>query len=178
MHFDLSADGWPAPATLAEDWDTLVGRVAEAAIGVAPELGNSRLSASLLFTGDAEVHALNREWRGRDRPTNVLSFPMLGRDELLALPAEGPPEMVGDIALALGTCKRESAERSVELSTHVAHLLLHGLLHLAGYDHEPSDEAAEEMEALEIKALAALGIPDPYADRDTSEEHQEGHARN
>lgn len=165
MEFDISAEGWPAPETLADDWESLAGSVAEAALGVAPELANDRLSASLLFTDDAEVHALNREWRGRDKPTNVLSFPMLARHELLALPAEGPPEMLGDIALALETCTREAAERRVELSTHVAHLLLHGLLHLAGHDHEPSDAAAEEMEALEIKALATLGIEDPYGDR-------------
>lgn len=165
MEFDISAEGWPAPETLADDWESLADSVAEAALGVAPELANHRLSASLLFTDDAEVHALNREWRGRDKPTNVLSFPMLARHELLALPAEGPPEMLGDIALALETCTREAAERRVELSTHVAHLLLHGLLHLAGHDHEPSDAAAEEMEALETKALATLGIEDPYGDR-------------
>lgn len=165
MEFDISAEGWPAPETLADDWESLAGSVAEAALGVAPELANHRLSASLLFTDDAEVHALNREWRGRDKPTNVLSFPMLARHELLALPADGPPEMLGDIALALETCTREAAERRVELSTHVAHLLLHGLLHLAGHDHEPSDAAAEEMEALETKALATLGIEDPYGDR-------------
>lgn len=178
MDFDISAEDWPAPTTLAGDWERLSAQVAEAACGVAPELGHPRLSASLLFTDDAEVHALNRQWRDRDKPTNVLSFPMLSQDELRALPAGGPPEMLGDIAFALETCRREAAERRVELSTHVAHLLLHGLLHLAGHDHEPSDAAAEEMEALEIKALAALGIPDPYADRDDSKEHQEGHARN
>ncbi|NTZ42752.1 rRNA maturation RNase YbeY [Altererythrobacter sp. SALINAS58] len=165
MELDISAEDWPAPETLAGDWESLAEMVAEAALGVAPELANHRLSASLLFTDDAEVHALNREWRGRDKPTNVLSFPMLARDELRALPADGPPEMLGDIALALETCTREAAERCVELSTHVAHLVLHGLLHLAGHDHEPSDAAAEEMEALEIKALATLGLKDPYGDR-------------
>ena len=120
---------------------------------VAPELTNDRLSASLLFTSDAEIHTLNREWRQRDKPTNVLSFPMLERDELL-----------GDVALAHETCAREAAEKGVPLEHHATHLIVHGLLHLAGYDHEISPADAEAMEALETKALAICGIADPYGD--------------
>ena len=144
--------------------------MAERAFGalaqVAPELANPRLSASLLFSDDAEVHALNREWRGKDRPTNVLSFPMLDRADLLALAPDGPPELLGDIALALETCTREALEKGVPLEHHAAHLVVHGLLHLAGHDHVGSDTEAAAMEALEIKALALMGIADPYGDRD------------
>lgn len=144
-------------------WEELAGRVCQAAAQVAPELANPRLLASLLFTSDAEIHALNREWRQRDKPTNVLSFPMLEREDLLALSPDGPPEMLGDIALAHETCMREAEEKGVSIHDHAAHLILHGLLHLAGHDHEISDADAEAMEALEVQALALLGIADPYA---------------
>ena len=151
---------WPSG-----DWTGLAAHTAQAVAMIAPELGNPRLSTSLLFTSDAEVHALNREWRGRDKPTNVLSFPMLERDDLLALGAEGPPELLGDIALAHETCAREAAEKGVSLADHAAHLIVHGLLHLAGHDHVESDTQAEAMERLEIAALEKLAIADPYGDR-------------
>ncbi|MDE2621182.1 MAG: rRNA maturation RNase YbeY [Sphingomonadales bacterium] len=134
-------------------------------MAVAPELDNPRLSASVLFTSDAEVHVLNREWRAKDKPTNVLSFPMIARGDLLALPHAGAPELLGDLALACETCTREAAEKGVPLARHAAHLLVHGLLHLAGHDHETSPADADAMEALEIKALAKMGVADPYADR-------------
>jgi probable rRNA maturation factor len=152
---------WPAG-----DWEQLAERAAKVATGVAPELGSERLSASILFTSDAEIRALNRQWRQRDKPTNVLSFPMLERGELLALAAKGPPELLGDVALARETCAREAADKGVPLADHAAHLIVHGLLHLAGYDHETSPAEAEAMEALETKALAMIGIADPYGDRD------------
>jgi probable rRNA maturation factor len=162
MELDIAIEEpWPAA-----DWEALAARVVAASGEVAPELDNERLSASLLFTSDPEVHDLNREWRQRDKPTNVLSFPMLGRDELLHLALDGPPEMLGDIALAYETCAREAAEKGISLADHTSHLIVHGLLHLAGYDHEISTEDAEAMEALEIKALAICGIADPYGDRD------------
>jgi probable rRNA maturation factor len=161
VDFDIDIDGWPAGV----EWDALTVR-AHAALGtVEPALHNPRLTASVLFTSDEEVHALNREWRGKDKPTNVLSFPMLEREDLLDLAPGGPPEMLGDIALAAGTCAREAAEKGVPLETHATHLLIHGLLHLAGHDHVYSDAQAEAMEALEIAALAKLGIGDPYGDR-------------
>ena len=143
-------------------WEALAERSAEAAAQVAPELANPRLSASLLLTSDEEVHALNREWRERDQPTNVLSFPMLSREEILELSPDGPPELIGDVALAFETCAREAAEKGVPLADHAAHLIVHGLLHLAGHDHEISAAHADAMEALETKALAQLGIADPY----------------
>lgn len=150
---------WPAG-----DWDALADRAARAAAEVAPELANSRLSASLLFTSDAEIHALNRQWRQRDKPTNVLSFPMLEREELLSLAPDGPPELLGDVALAHETCAREATEKAVPLAHHATHLIIHGLLHLAGHDHEISEADAEAMEALETKALAICGIADPYGE--------------
>jgi probable rRNA maturation factor len=162
LEVSIEAD-WPSPP----DWETLSARAVSALAQIAPELANPRLSASLLFADDAEVHALNREWRHKDQPTNVLSFPMLEREELLALAPQGPPELLGDIALALETCTREAAEKAVPLEHHAAHLIIHGLLHLAGYDHETSPADAAAMEALEIKALALLGIADPYGDHVT-----------
>lgn len=153
---------WPA----ATDWEALALGAAAALARFAPELANQRLSASLLFADDAEVHALNREWREKDKPTNVLSFPMLEREALLALPADGPPELLGDIALALETCAREAADKGISLEHHATHLIVHGLLHLAGHDHETSSEDARAMEMLEIKALAQLGIADPYGDHE------------
>ena len=157
MQLEIDIEHWPAG-----DWPALAERAAEAAAEVEPALANERLEASLLFTSDAEVHALNREWRQRDKPTNVLSFPMLEREDLLALAPDGPPEMLGDIALAHETCAREAEAKGVPLEHHAAHLIVHGLLHLAGHDHEISEGDAEAMEALETKALARLGIADPY----------------
>lgn len=151
---------WPD----SHDWADLAERAAEALERTAPELANPRLLASLLFTSDAEVHVLNREWRGKDKPTNVLSFPMLERDDLLALAPDGPPEMLGDIALAWETCAREAEEKAIGVDRHAAHLIVHALLHLAGHDHETSLEDARAMEELEIKTLALLGIADPYGD--------------
>ena len=94
---------------------------------------------------------------------------MLEREELLDLSEDGPPVMMGDIALAYETCAREAQEKGIALDRHAAHLVVHGLLHLAGHDHVHCDEEAEAMEALEIRALAKMGIPDPYGDRDLKE---------
>lgn len=156
------ADGWTESGELA----ALADRAAKTLCEVAGELANPRLSACLLFTSDDEVHVLNREWRGRDKPTNVLSFPMLEREELDGLEPDGPPVLLGDIALAQETCAREAAEKGVSLEHHAAHLLIHGLLHLAGHDHVDSETQAEAMEALEIAALAIMGVGDPYGDRE------------
>lgn len=159
MEMDIDSEDWPAGA-----WDTLAARAAAAAVESEPLLANPRLSASVLFTSDEEVRALNRDWRQRDKPTNVLSFPMLERGELSALGRDGPPAILGDIALAYETCVREAAGKGVTLEAHATHLIVHGLLHLAGHDHVESDEQAEAMEALESRILAKLGIADPYGD--------------
>lgn len=160
--FDIDVEEpWP----VASDWPTLAETALVALVRNAPELGHDRLVASLLFTSDAEVHALNREWRGKDKPTNVLSFPMLNRDDLLKLAPNGPPEMLGDIVLAYETCRREAVEKGVSVEHHATHLIVHGLLHLAGYDHELGEAEADTMETIETKTLAILGIADPYGDR-------------
>ena len=161
MQLDIDIEDWPQG-----EWDVLATRAVQAAGEGEPLLANPRLVASLLFTSDAEVHTLNREWRERDKPTNVLSFPMLEREELEDLARAkddgGPPAMLGDIALAYETCAREAADKGVPLEHHATHLIVHGLLHLAGHDHVNSDEEAEQMEALETAILAKLGIADPY----------------
>lgn len=158
IDLDIDIEDWPAG-----DWGGLAERAVAAAGEGEPLLAHPRLMISILFTGDGEIHALNREWRERDKPTNVLSFPMLERRELADLTAEGPPVMLGDIALAHETCAREAADKGVSLEHHAAHLIIHGLLHLAGHDHVHSDEEADAMEALETTILAKLGIADPYA---------------
>ena len=160
MELEIDVEHWPDG-----EWHALASRAADAAAQVEPALANARLEASILFTSDAQVHELNRDWREKDKPTNVLSFPMLERDELLSLAPDGPPVLLGDIALAQETCAREAAEKGATLEDHATHLVIHGLLHLAGLDHEISPQDAEEMEALEVKALAQLGIADPYGDR-------------
>ncbi len=156
------------------EWVDLSERAAYAVCQVAPELANPRLSASLLLPSDAEVHALNREWRERDKPTNVLSFPMLERADLLGLQPEGPPVLFGDVALAYETCAREAAEKEIPLDHHAAHLIIHGLLHLAGHDHELGPAQADAMEALEVKALALIGVADPYEGRDQAQSQEQG----
>lgn len=148
----------------ADDWEAIAAAAASAAAAVAPELACESMLVSLVLADDAEVHALNRQWRARDQPTNVLSFPMLSRDEVLRAGAQpDAPAMLGDLILAHGVCAREAAAKGVPQSVHASHLIIHGLLHLAGYDHETGDAQAEEMEALERKALALIGIADPYA---------------
>jgi probable rRNA maturation factor len=110
---------------------------------------------SLCLADDSALRALNLSWRGIDKPTNVLSFPAApGR------PGEAPT--LGDIALAYETLAREAKDLGVSLADHYRHLLVHGFLHLIGYDHE-TDAEAERMEALEAKILARLGVADPYA---------------
>lgn len=157
MQLDIDIEDWPSGP-----WEALARQAADAAGEGEAHLANPRLMVSILFTSDEEVHTLNREWRERDKPTNVLSFPMMERAELAALQADGPPVMLGDIALAHATCAREAADKGVPLQHHAAHLIVHGLLHLAGHDHVESDTQAEVMEALEVAILAKMAIPDPY----------------
>lgn len=164
MQLDIDIEDWPPG-----EWEALSARAAAAAGEIETALANARLIVSVLFTSDDQVHALNREWRERDKPTNVLSFPMLERAELLELEPDGPPVMLGDIALAHGTCAREAHEKGIGLDHHAAHLVVHGLLHLAGHDHVDSDEQAEAMERLEARILATMGIADPYDHNHTAE---------
>lgn len=111
---------------------------------------------SVLLTGDAEIRALNRDHRGKDRPTNVLSFP--GDD---SPGAPGQDILLGDIVLAWETVAAEARNESKPVDDHTRHLVIHGVLHLLGYDHESRDDASL-MEGLEVDSLARLGVPDPY----------------
>jgi len=147
-------------------WDELARAAATAAIAESafPQLGQGEraVELSIRLTSDAEVHALNAEWRGKDKPTNVLSFPMAEPDELDAATNNGPELMLGDIILAHGVCAEEAADKDIPIDRHAAHLMVHGTLHLLGYDH--MDEAsAADMESREVRALARMGIADPYA---------------
>jgi probable rRNA maturation factor len=135
--------------------------VAAAAEIAAADVGEAELA--VMLTDDAGIRTLNLNWRGIDKPTNVLSFP--------ALPptgASGPddaPRMLGDIAIAYETTRKEADDEQKPFDHHLSHLAVHGFLHLIGYDHE-KDADAEAMEGLETEILAQLGIPDPYADRE------------
>ncbi len=139
-----------------EDAEALAQKAAEAALAVTYE-ADEAFEASVMLTDDAQIRELNRTWRNKDKPTNVLSFPAPEQ------PGLSGPRHLGDIALAYETLVRESEEESKELAHHFAHLIVHGVLHLLGYDHEVEAEA-DIMEALEVKALATLGIADPYRD--------------
>ena len=157
----------------SSDWDALVRRAAEAAIAESafPHLTSSArpVELSVRLSTDDEVHALNAEWRHKDKPTNVLSFPLAEVDELDAAHVDGPELMLGDIVLAHGVCTAEAMDKAIPVADHAAHLVVHGTLHLLGYDHH-ADGEAEDMEAREIRALARLGLADPYA------EAENGHA--
>lgn len=163
MTLDIALDAdedWDS----STDWAGLAEAAARAAIAESayPQLAAAArpVELSIVLTSDEQVRALNAEWRGKDRPTNVLSFPQAEPDELDAA-ADGPELMLGDIVLALGTCAREAQEKAIPLADHAAHLVVHGTLHLLGYDHG-EDAAAEDMEAREVRALARLGLADPY----------------
>jgi probable rRNA maturation factor len=149
------------------NWGGLARAAATAAIAESafPQLESSErtVELSIRLASDAEVHALNSEWRGKDKPTNVLSFPMANPEELIDGAGIGPELMLGDIILARGVCAAEAEEKSIPLESHAAHLMVHGTLHLLGYDHEDEDSAAD-MEAREVRALARIGIADPYTD--------------
>ena len=147
------------------DWQALAEAAARAAIAESryPALADTAraVEVSLRLTGDSEVRALNAQWRGKDKPTNVLSFPLSDAEELASAASDGPELMLGDIVLARGVCLAEAQERAIPLSDHAAHLMVHGTLHLLGYDHHDEAEA-EDMEARETRALARLGIANPY----------------
>ena len=164
MTLDIAIDA-DAEWDSSHDWASLARSAATAAIAESafPQLGQGQrpVELSVRLTGDEEVRALNSEWRGKDKPTNVLSFPMVEENELETAAQAGPELMLGDIILAKGVCAAEAADKGLPLESHAAHLMVHGTLHLLGYDHMDDDSAAD-MEAREIRALARLGIADPY----------------
>jgi probable rRNA maturation factor len=151
------ADGWQIEPGAQ---DVIQRAIAAAAEIADADTGDAELA--VMLTDDAGIRTLNSNWRGIDKPTNVLSFP--------ALQPTGPvgpddaPRMLGDIAIAYDTTRREADDEQKPFDHHLSHLAVHGFLHLIGYDHE-KDGDAEAMETLEREILAQLGIPDPYADR-------------
>jgi len=140
------------------DFEGLCMRAVRAAANGGP-YWDGPAEVSVLLTDDAAVQILNRDWRGKDKPTNVLSFPA-GDDDM----PPGAPVLLGDIAVAFETTSREALEQNKPFADHFSHLLVHGMLHLLGFDHE-TEQDADEMEPLEIEALAGLGIDNPYPDR-------------
>ncbi len=160
---DVASTLWPGA-----DWDIFAAAAVSAAFAQSPHGGLATRAAiietSVRLTDDAEVQALNRDYRGKDKPTNVLSFPMVQPDLLDGLANSDDGEvLLGDIVLAAETCIREAGEKAWPLHAYVQHLIVHGLYHLLGYDHETGEVEAATMEALESAACAALGLPDPYA---------------
>ena len=147
------------------DWNTLARRSAEAAIAESafPQLATAErtVEISVRLTDDEQVRALNAEWRDKDQPTNVLSFPMADADDLTTTMVDGPELLLGDIVLARGVCAAEAVAKQLPIEQHVAHLIVHGTLHLLGYDHH-DDAQADDMEAREVCALGRLGFADPY----------------
>ena len=155
------ADAWQAEP----DAESVIQRaITAAAEFVDADIGEAELA--VMLTDDDGIRTLNSNWRGIDKPTNVLSFP--------ALPPSGPsgpddaPRMLGDIAIAYQTTRQEADEERKPFDHHLSHLAVHGFLHLIGYDHEQNDDA-EDMETLEREILAQLGIPDPYSDRERTD---------
>ncbi|MEH2538891.1 putative rRNA maturation factor [Bradyrhizobium sp. AZCC 1577] len=151
---------------VADCWQTepeaeaVIHRAINAAAEIADaDVGDTELA--VMLTDDAGIRTLNSNWRGIDKPTNVLSFPAL--QPAAGAPADAP-RMLGDIAIAYETTRKEADEEEKPFDHHLSHLAVHGFLHLIGHDHEKDDDA-EAMEDLEREILAQLGIPDPYADR-------------
>lgn len=159
----IEDESWTAAVPDAE---ALIERMALAALDAAIrdpngcDLGDGPVEISAVLADDDTVQALNRDWRGKDKPTNVLSFAALDDEDAPQVP--GAPLLLGDIILAFQTCRDEAAEMGKPLAEHLSHLVVHGVLHLLGYDHEDDEAEAEEMERLETTILAGFGIADPY----------------
>jgi probable rRNA maturation factor len=153
LEISTEASGWE---TSIPDLEELVGRAVDAAVAAAPN-PPGEATLSVLLTDDAAIRELNAAWRQQDKPTNVLSFPAP------AIPGPGPRHL-GDIALAFETMVREAETEGKTLQDHLSHLVIHGVLHLLGFDHELEAEA-EIMESLEVAALRSLGIADPYREK-------------
>ncbi|WP_245424173.1 rRNA maturation RNase YbeY [Methylovirgula sp. 4M-Z18] len=156
MDIAIESDAWNALGD-EEALLALTARAVAAACGETKVKLKKDAELSLLFCDDAEIQTLNKQWRGFDKPTNVLSFPAAAVQDL------GKAPMLGDIAIAFETCAREAKDEAKALSDHVTHLVIHGFLHLIGYDHMSEDEA-QVMEDLERRSLQRLGIDDPYRD--------------
>ena len=159
------------PWSEATDWAALADRAVLAAVARTPHgplvETVAAIEISLRLTTDDEVRALNRDYRHKDAPTNVLSFPMVQPDliDTISTNSDDGEVLLGDIVLAHGVCVREAAEKGISVEDHAVHLIVHGTLHLLGYDHI-DDAEAEHMEAIEREAMADLGLADPYLVRE------------
>jgi probable rRNA maturation factor len=154
IDIDLSVEAgdWPPERALSR----LAATALEAAIEELDLPAADGAEISIVFTDDAHIRALNGEWRRKDKATNVLSFPAMP-----VRPGVSLPPVLGDIVLAAETIRREAGLEGKPFEHHLIHLVVHGFLHIVGYDHE-TDVEAEEMEAMERRILARLAIPDPY----------------
>ena len=158
---------WPD----STDWEALAMRAATAAMERTPQgemlAFPALVEISIRLTTDEEVQTLNAQYRQKDKPTNVLSFPMVQSDLLDTIDqnSDDGEVLLGDIVLAYGVCASEAAERKISLEDHATHLIVHGTLHLLGYDHMEDHEAGV-MERIETDALASLGLDDPYLIRE------------
>lgn len=154
----IVAECWGAEPDAA----TIVHRAIETAASMV-DADTADAELAVMLTDDAGIRTLNKNWRGQDKPTNVLSFPAL--QPTTGQSSDDGPRMLGDIAIAWETTRREADDEQKPFDHHLSHLAVHGFLHLVGYDHE-NEVDAEAMEHLERDILAALGIADPYADQD------------
>lgn len=152
-------------------WEGLARSAAHATLAATPygELLTTpaTIEISVRLTTDGEVQTLNRDYRGKDKPTNVLSFPMIQPDliDTVTQNSDDGEVLLGDIVLAYETCAAEAADKALALADHATHLIIHGTLHLLGYDHG-DDRAAEAMEQIERDVLEGLGLHDPYHDQE------------
>ncbi len=168
IHVELTReDPWPDGGR----WEEIALAATRAAIARTPHgellATPAHVEVSVRLASDEEVHTLNRQYRGKDKPTNVLSFPMVQPD-LIATVTQNSDDgevLLGDIVLAHGVCAAEAAERGIAVDHHATHLMVHGALHLLGYDHLTDDEG-DAMEEIERAALSDLGIADPYLIRE------------
>jgi len=163
----LASPHWPS----GPDWPSLASAAVAAALAETPHAGLATasfdLETAVRLADDAEIRTLNRQFRDKDKPTNVLSFPMLEAVHLQSLANSDDGEaLLGDIVLAAQTVVAEADAKGWTVAAYTQHLIVHGTLHLLGYDHEQGEHEANIMEALERAACARLGLPDPYGDRD------------
>lgn len=145
------------------DAEAVIARAAAAALAATGAPGDASLDVTLC--DDDAIRPLNRDWRGKDKATDVLSFPAATPEEIGSWQPGGPPLLLGDVIIAHETSMADAALQGKSAGDHLAHLVVHGVLHLLGHDHETGDADADAMEALEIQILAGLGIADPYASR-------------
>lgn len=157
IQLSVEANGWPDEESL----ELFASRILEHTAGHLTDregqpFPDAPVEISLVFTGDDDIRTVNEAWRGQDKATNVLSFPAFP-----LTPGGQPGPMLGDIVLAEETLRREALDLGIPFDDHLTHLLVHGFLHLFGYDHMTEEEAAV-MEGLETRILAELGLADPY----------------